>query len=109
MIKEIDVSELASYLARKSGKDIYACSYSELRAIGDFLEENDSSIRVSLSDVSYHSFQRCSMSYITVKDDDELIIQGLNTPIMQSLVAQYAPEGEVAILIDKAIEKYNIK
>lgn len=104
MIKEIEVAELATYLAEHSGKEEIKINYAQLRSVGNYLEEHDQSIRVSLSDSSYHSFQSCSMRHITVVDDDELSIHGIKGPVVQALIRQYAPKGRIAQLIDEALK-----
>lgn len=106
MIKEIDVAELVTYMAEQSGKEEITVDYTFLRSVGNYLEEKDHSIRVSLSDSSYYSFQICSMRHITIVDNDELTVRGISSPVIQTLIKQYAPKGRTAKLIDEALKKY---
>ena len=104
MIKEIGVSQIVTYLARKSGKDYYECEYAELRRIGKYIETHDHSVRVELGERYYRSFRSRSVRHIIV-ERDRLLIDGINHPVMQAIIKQYAPTGKVAALIEEAIKE----
>lgn len=104
MIKEIEVSQIVTYLASRSGKDYYECEYATLRSIGSYIEKHDSSIRVELGERYYRSFRSRSVRHIIV-ERDRLLIDGINNPIMQAIIRQYSPTGKIAALIEAAIKE----
>jgi len=103
MIKEVEVSQLVVYLARKSGKDFFSCTFSELKRIGDYIEQHDQTIRVELDERSFRAFRSRSVRHITIRG--HLIeIEGVDSPIIKSLFRQYSPNSHVAALIEQAIK-----
>ena len=91
MITEIELSEIVSQLASKSKKQIEIYEYSYLRSIGDYIEKNDSSCRVSMNTCSYHTFQSRSPRRIVV-EEERIIVRGLQTPInpIDFIIRKYA-------------------
>lgn len=108
MITEIELSEIVSQLASKSKKQIEIYKYSYLRSIGDYIEKNDSSCRVSMNTCSYHTFQSRSPRRIVV-EEERIIVRGLQTPIMKAVISQYTPNKRVAEKIEEAIKKLKVK
>lgn len=104
MITEIEVSEIVSQLASKSKNQIEVYEYSYLRKIGDYIEKNDSSCRVSMNTCSYHTFQSRSPRRIVV-EEEKIIVRGLQTPIMKAVISQYTPNSCVAEKIEEAVQK----
>ena len=108
MITEIEVSEIVSQLASKSKNQIEVYEYSYLREIGNYIEKNDSSCRVSMNTCSYHTFQSRSPRRIFV-EEKRRIVRGLQTPIMKAVIRQYTPNNRVAEKIEKAIQMVKSK
>lgn len=108
MITEIEVSEIVSQLASKSKNQIEAYDYTYLRKIGDYIEKNDSSCRVSMNTCSYHTFQSRSPRRIVV-EEERIIVRGLQTPTMKAVIRQYTPNNRVAEKIEEAIQKVRLK
>lgn len=104
MIKEIEVSQIVTYLASRSGMNYYECEYATLRRIGSFIESHDSSIRVELGERYYRSFRSRSVRHIIV-ERDRLLIDDIKSPIMQAIIRQYSPTGKIATLIEEAIRE----
>lgn len=102
MIKVIEAAQIVTYLARRSGNDFYECEYSTLRRIGSYIEKHDSSIRVEIGERYYRSFRSRSVRHIII-GGNSLIIEGVNNPIMQAIIKQYAVSGRIAALIEEAI------
>ena len=102
MIKEVEASQLVTYLAKRSGKDTFTCTFSQLRQIGSFIEQHDQTIRVELGERYYHAFRSRSVRHISIRET-VIEVDGVNTPVMQSLFRQYAPSSYVAALIEEAI------
>lgn len=103
MITEIELSEIVSQLVSKSNNTFEVYDYSYLRSIGDYIEQNDSSCRVSLNECSYHTFQSRSPHRIIV-EDRRITIRGLKTPSMKAVICQYTPNKRVAEKIEQAIK-----
>jgi len=108
MITEIELSEIVSQLLLKSCKPYEEIKNSYLRSIGDFIEQRDSSCRVSLNDCSYYTFQSRSPQRIII-GDESIAIRGLNTPMMKALIKQYQPNNRVAQKIDEAVANISEK
>ena len=108
MITEIELSEIVSQLASKSKKQIEIYEYSYLRSIGDYIEKNDSSCRVSMNTCSYHTLQSRSPRRIIV-EEERIIVRGLQTPIMKAVISQYTPNNRVAEKIEEAIKTLKVK
>lgn len=108
MITEIELSEIVSQLASKSTKQIEIYEYSYLRSIGNYIEKNDSSCRVSMNTCSYHTFQSRSPRRIVV-EEERIIVRGLQTPIMKAVISQYTPNNRVAEKIEEAIKTLKVK
>lgn len=108
MITEIELSEIVSQLLSKSSKPYEEIKNSYLRSIGDFIEQSDSSCRVSLNDCSYYTFQSRSPQRIII-GNESISIRGLKTPIMQALIRQYQPNKHVAKIIDEAVASLSAK
>lgn len=108
MITEIELSEIVSQLLSKSSKPVEVYEYSYLRRIGDYIEKNDSSYRVSLNTCSYHTFQSRSPRRISI-EGKQITIRGLQTPVMKALISQYTPNKRVADKIEEAVAKLSAK
>lgn len=107
MINEIEASHLVSYLAGEAGKvgrKSYSCSFGKLRNIGHYIEQQDKSIRVELSENSYHSFRSRNVRHISISRSTIKVDQ-VNSPLIQSLLRQYAPDSHVASLIQRALDE----
>ena len=102
MITEIELSEIVSQLLSNSSEPCVRYDYSYLRRIGDYIEQSDSSCRVSLNECSYHTFQSRSPRRIIV-EDSRITIRGIKTPMMQALISQYTPNQRVAEKIKEAV------
>lgn len=103
MIKEVEASQLVAYLAKKSGRDTFTCTFSQLRQIGSYIEQHDQTIRVELGERYYHAFRSRSVRHIAIKES-VIEVEGINSPIMQSLIRQYAPSPQVVKLIEQALQ-----
>lgn len=103
MIKEVEASQLVTYLAKRSGRDTFTCTFSQLRQIGSFIEQHDKTIRVELGERHYQAFRSRSVRHIAIRES-VIEVDGVNSPIMQSLFRQYAPSSHVAALIEEAIK-----
>ena len=104
MIKEIEVSQLVTYLAKETNEESITCSFSRLQYIGNFIEQHDQEIRVELGERYFRSFRSRCVQHIIV-NNESIILEGINTPIVKSLISQYAPKDEVARLIKQALEE----
>lgn len=103
MIKEVEVSHLVTYLAKRNAEDTFSCTFTELRRIGNYIEKRDQTIRVELSERCCRAFRSRSVRHIVIKET-KIEVDGVNTPIMQTLFRQYAPNSHVAALIEEAIK-----
>lgn len=104
MIKEIEVSQLVTYLAKETNEDSINCPFSRLQYIGNYIEQHNQEIRVELGERCFRSFRSRCVQHIII-NDESIIVEGINTPIVQSLISQYAPKGDVARLINQALEE----
>ena len=103
MIKEVEVSHLVTYLAKRNAKDNFFCTFTELRRIGNYIEKRDQTIRVELGERYCRAFRSRSVRHIVIRET-MIEVDDVNTPIMQSLFRQYAPSSHVAALIEEAIK-----
>lgn len=102
MIKEIEVSQIITYLAKKSERNYCECKYAEVQRIGNYIEHHNKSVRVELSERYYHSFRSRSVRHIII-EHDAVVIDGINSPVMQAIIKQYAPKDDIAALIEQAL------
>ena len=103
MIKEVGLSELVAYLAKESTQDSFSCSITKLQRIGNYIEKHDQTIRVEIGENSYRAFRSRSVRHIAIKGS-EIEVDGIHSPVMQSLFRQYSPDRHVASLIKQALE-----
>lgn len=103
MIREVEASQLVAYLAMRSGEETFTCTFKQLRQIGSFIERHDQTIRVELGERYYQAFRSRSVRHIAIRES-VIEVDGVNSPIMQSLFRQYAPSSHVAALIEEAIK-----
>lgn len=103
MIKEIEVAELVAYLAKRSKQESYSCSFIKLRQIGNYLETSDQAIRVELGERSIRAFRSRSVRHIVIKGT-MIEVNGISSPIMQSIIRQYTPSPHVVGLIENALK-----
>ena len=103
MIREVEASQLVAYLAMRSGEETFTCTFNQLRQIGSFIERHDQTIRVELGERYYQAFRSRSVRHIAIRES-VIEVDGVNSPIMQSLFRQYAPCSHVAALIEEAIK-----
>ncbi len=104
MIKEIEVAQLVTYLAKETNEESITCYFSQLQKIGNYIEQHNQEIRVELGERYFRSFRSRCVQHI-ILDGESIIMEGINTPIVQSLISQYAPKDEVASLIKQALEE----
>ena len=103
MIREVEVSQIVAYLAKRKAEDTFSCTFTELRHIGNYIEKRDQTIRVELGERCCRAFRSRSVRHIVIRET-MIEVDGVNTPIMQSLFRQYAPSSHVAALIEEAIK-----
>lgn len=103
MIREVEASQLVAYLAMRSGEETFTCTFNQLRQIGSFIERHDQTIRVELGERYYQAFRSRSVRHIAIRES-VIEVDGVNSPIMQSLFRQYAPSCHVAALIEEAMK-----
>lgn len=103
MIREVEVSHLVAYLAKRTAEDTFSCTFTELRRIGNYIEKRDQTIRVEFGERYCRAFRSRSVRHIAIRET-MIEVDGVNTPIMQSLFRQYAPSSHVAALIEEAIK-----
>jgi len=103
MIKELEISQLATFIASRRKEDRIVLTFDELRKIGSYIEHHEHSIHVVMNDRACEAFRSRSIRHIKISKE-ELILDGINSPVFQALIRQYAPKGQLAELIAKAIE-----
>lgn len=102
MIKELEISQLATVVASRRTEDRVVLKFEELRRIGSFIEHHEHSVHVVMNDMACEAFRSRSIRHIKISKG-ELILEGIKSPVFQALIRQYAPKGQLAELIEKAI------
>lgn len=105
MIHEVEASQLVTYLAKKSGRESFTCTYSYLRKIGDYIEQQDQTIHVELGERSIRAFRSRSVRHILISEN-RIQIEETGSPVIQSLFRQYSPDNHVVELIDQALKSF---